>query len=42
MLRRALTNARHNQKKAASLLGLSYHQFRGLYRKYRGALDADS
>ena len=24
----------------AGLLGLGYHQFRGLYRKYAGALDA--
>ena len=32
MLNRALKNARHNQKKAAEILGLTYHQFRGLYR----------
>lgn len=34
-LREALERARHNQRKAASLLGLSYHQFRGLFRKHR-------
>jgi psp operon transcriptional activator len=29
-----LEQARHNQRKAADLLGLTYDQFRGLYRKY--------
>jgi psp operon transcriptional activator len=33
-LRRALSDARYHQKKAAASLGLSYDQFRGLYRKY--------
>jgi psp operon transcriptional activator len=33
-LNRALTEARFNQKQAARILGLTYHQFRGLYRKY--------
>jgi len=32
MLKSALISARHNQRKAADLLGLTYHQFRGLYR----------
>ena len=32
-LAEALGEARHNQKKAAALLGLTYHQFRGLYRR---------
>lgn len=32
----ALSRARFNQRKAAELLGLSYHQFRGLYRKHAG------
>ena len=32
MMNRALSSARHNQKKAAHILGLTYHQFRGLYR----------
>ena len=34
MLRAAMDRARFNQRKAADLLGLTYHQFRGLYRKY--------
>ena len=32
MMNRALSSAEHNQKKAADILGLTYHQFRGLYR----------
>ena len=35
MLENALNKAKFNQKKAAQLLGLTYHQFRGLYRQYR-------
>lgn len=38
LLRSALERAKFNQRKAADLLGLSYHQFRGLYRKHSGAL----
>jgi psp operon transcriptional activator len=34
-LERALKQADGNQKQAAAELGLSYDQFRGLYRKYR-------
>ncbi|MFC1822966.1 phage shock protein operon transcriptional activator [Thermodesulfobacteriota bacterium] len=34
LLRKALKVSRHNQKRAAKVLGLTYHQFRGLYRKY--------
>ncbi len=33
-LKRALRETRYNQKRAAKALGLTYHQFRGLYRKY--------
>jgi len=33
-LNQALRQTRFNQKKAAKLLGLTYHQFRGLYRKH--------
>ena len=33
----ALAKGKHNQRKAAELLGLSYDQFRGLYRKYAPA-----
>jgi len=39
-LRRALQAARFNQRKAAAALGLRYYQFRGLYRKHAGALEA--
>src|SRR5690606_29322954 len=35
LLRRALDEAKFNQRKAAASLGLTYHRFRGLYRKYR-------
>lgn len=38
-LRRALEKAQGNQKEAAKAMGLSYDQFRGLYRKYKEALD---
>jgi psp operon transcriptional activator len=34
LLKEALKRAKFNQKKAARILGLTYHQFRGLYRKY--------
>ncbi|WP_114974975.1 phage shock protein operon transcriptional activator [Vibrio cholerae] len=34
LLQAALTQAKFNQKHAAQLLGLSYHQFRGMMRKY--------
>ena len=35
LLENALKKAKYNQKMAASLLGLTYHQFRGLYRQYQ-------
>ena len=34
LLEDALERARFNQKKASQLLGMTYHQFRALYRKY--------
>lgn len=34
----ALSRCRNRQTAAAELLGLSYHQFRNLYRKYKGEL----
>ncbi|MDR3044960.1 MAG: sigma 54-interacting transcriptional regulator [Desulfovibrio sp.] len=34
-LRAALDRARHNRRVAAGLLGISYDQFRGLYRRHR-------
>ncbi|TKB25593.1 phage shock protein operon transcriptional activator [Desulfopila sp. IMCC35006] len=39
MLQQALSICRHNQKKAAAHLGLTYHQFRGKLRKYSNALE---
>lgn len=37
LLRQAMEQARFRQRDAATLLGLSYDQFRGLYRKHPGA-----
>jgi len=39
LLRRALNTAKYNQKKAARSLGLTYNQFRGLYRKYKDEIE---
>jgi len=39
LLRRALGSAKYNQRKAAKAMGLTYHQFRGLYRKYRKQME---
>jgi psp operon transcriptional activator len=39
LLRRALEQTKFNQKTAARILGLTYHQFRGLYRKYYTELE---
>lgn len=38
LLRQALTEAKYHQRQAAHLLGLTYHQFRALYRKYKDAV----
>ncbi|UCF95568.1 MAG: helix-turn-helix domain-containing protein [Desulfobacterales bacterium] len=35
MLEKALAQAKYNQRKAAEILGLTYHQLRGLYRRYQ-------
>jgi len=40
MLETALRKTKYNQKKAARILGLSYHQFRGLYRQYKAVNNA--
>jgi psp operon transcriptional activator len=42
LLRAALRRSRHNQRTSAELLGLSYHQLRGLLRKYGTAVDGPS
>lgn len=39
LLRKRLRETKYNQRKAAKLLGLTYDQFRGLYRKLREALE---
>jgi psp operon transcriptional activator len=39
MIEEALRTARYNQRKAAAVLGLTYDQFRGLYRRYRKSGD---
>jgi psp operon transcriptional activator len=38
-VRSALDAARHNQRQAARIMGLTYNQFRGLYRKYSKGLN---
>lgn len=40
-LRGALESTKFHQGEAAKLLGLSYHQFRGLYRKHKDFLDEE-
>ena len=37
LLEKALEKAKFNQKKAASHIGVTYHQFRVLYPKYQAA-----
>ncbi len=39
LVSRALLQGQHNQRLAADLLELSYHQFRGLLKKYKGQLE---
>jgi psp operon transcriptional activator len=34
MVKLALNRARYNQRRASEILGITYHQFRGLYRKH--------
>jgi len=38
-LRGALAEAKYHQGEAAKLLGMTYHQFRGLYRKHKDAVE---
>ncbi|ECJ2705569.1 phage shock protein operon transcriptional activator, partial [Salmonella enterica subsp. diarizonae] len=35
LLQRSLQQAKFNQKRAADLLGLTYHQFRALLKKHQ-------
>ena len=39
LLQKALKESKYNQKKAAQKLGLTYDQFRGLYRKYKETVE---
>ena len=39
LLEQTMRRCKYNQRKAARALGLTYHQFRGLYRKYRGEIE---
>ncbi len=38
LIQEALEESRYNQRKAAAMLGLTYHQFRGMLRKYKGGI----
>jgi len=38
LLSKVLASCKHNQKKTARQLGLTYDQLRGLLRKYKGKL----
>jgi psp operon transcriptional activator len=40
MLERALADCRHHQRRAAERLGLTYHQFRSLYRRHAKTLQS--
>lgn len=40
-LQSAIKSAKFHQGEAAKLLGISYHQFRGLYRKYKSELESE-
>ena len=39
LLKKSLIETKYNQRKAARRLGLTYDQFRGLYRKFRNTLE---
>jgi psp operon transcriptional activator len=41
LLKKALKESRFNQRKAAQAMGLTYHQLRGLYRKYKDEFTAE-
>ncbi len=41
LVNRAMATGKFNQRKAAELLGLTYHQFRGYLKKYDGERRAD-
>jgi psp operon transcriptional activator len=39
LLKQALEEGRFNQRKAAGILGLTYHQFRGMLKKYKKVVE---
>jgi psp operon transcriptional activator len=39
LLKKALMDSKYNQQQAAKILGLTYHQFRGLYRKHKEEIE---
>ena len=42
LLQEALEESRYSQRKAAAMLGLTYHQFRGMLRKYQTRISQKS
>jgi len=42
LLQEALEESRYSQRKAAAMLGLTYHQFRGMLRKYKARMSQKS
>jgi psp operon transcriptional activator len=42
LLQEALEECRYSQRKAAAMLGLTYHQFRGMLRKYKDRIAGKS
>ena len=42
LLQDSLEESRYSQKKAAAMLGLTYHQFRGMLRKYKDRIEQKS
>jgi psp operon transcriptional activator len=42
LLQESLEESRYSQRKAAAMLGLTYHQFRGMLRKYKDRIEQKS
>jgi len=42
LLQESLAESRYSQRKAAAMLGLTYHQFRGMLRKYKDRIEQKS
>lgn len=41
LIKKALEDTKYNQRAAANRLGLTYHQFRGMYRKFQGEIESN-